>query len=638
MMKNSNVDLVKIITWLIAICGYVGLNYADDTITLFNHTNVPVYVGMYYVRSNLFGVSSGPAERYLSIVEVPSHAQRKIVRPPWRFWVRNREIIFSTTSDVLKQNLTKEEYRLSSTKPVGQKYGNRYHIGTTDGVVTVYGDLDFKILQPVSTSVVEMSGRIFHQITDYFKQQPYSQTQAFVRYGTDLCIDEQSFLVRRFEKTKQALERVLSSSLPDYAVPRLALCLSGGGVRSAIASYGLLLGMDEIGLLDAITYSIAASGSTWMLSSYFVAGTDVPNYRSDLVKAVTHEYVPAPTAMADTFLQKFIYKQPLGLVDLYGVYLSHKFFQSVPTDIGRQRVWFSDLRDRIDNGSFMLPFCTAIEITKSTKNPVWYTFSPYEVGSDELGLFVPMWALGRRFFDGVSIDVQNPPELRLGFLMALWGSALSSTFKHMYEFAVRNRIESAVVRAMVKNILKQTVGPLQFAPVNILNPFYGVEQSEYKDIEQLTFVDAGYVNNVPIIPLLQKNRSVNIFVVLDVSEHIHENFGASALQKNEQYALEHGYSFPHIDSAKISHKAVQVFTDNNPDTPIIIYVVPTKLANHPELGDPEAEFPSVYKTTNFSYSKRDAERLIDLVRLTVTENKDVIIDAIRHKVNQKMMH
>jgi phospholipase A2 len=615
---------------------YVGLSYADDTITVFNHINVPVYVGMYYVKSNFLGVSSGPAERYGNIVEVPPHAQRRLVRPPWRFWVKNREIIFSMTSDVLKQNLTKEEYRLSSTKPAGQKYGNRYHIDTNDGIVTMHGALDFKILQPASTSIAEISNKIFNKINDYFMQQPYSHAQAFVRYGKDLSSDEQAYLVHRFEKTKLALEAVLSFQLPEYAVPRIALCLSGGGIRATVASYGLFLGLHEIGLFDAITYSVAGSGSTWLLSSYLVAGTDVPAYRSNLVKAVSHEYVPAPTAMVDTFLQKGAYKQPLSLIDLYGVYLSHKFFQSVSTDIGRQRVWFSDLRDRTDNGSFMLPLCAAVEITKSTRNPVWYTFSPYEIGSDELGLFVPTWAFGRRFLGGFSSKEQNAPELRLGYLMALWGSALSSTFKHMYEFAIQDRIESAAVRTVVKNILKQTIGPLQFAPVNVYNPFYGMEQTVYKDIEQLAFVDAGYVNNVPFVPLLQKNRAVNIVMVLDVSEHIHEDFGASVLQQSEQYALAHGYSFPSIDAAKIRHKAVQVFADANPETPIIIYIVPTKLTDHPGLGNPANEFSSVYKTTNFSYAEGDVERLIELVRFTVTENKDVITNAIRRKITQMM--
>jgi hypothetical protein len=373
------------------------------------------------------------------------------------------------------------------------------------------------------------------------------------------------------------------------------------------------------------------------MSGHIVAGTSVQDFRGDFIKAVTHESVPVPTATADTFLQKYMYKQPLGLVDLYGVYLAHKFLQSVATDIGRQRTCFSDARDRTDTGLWMLPLCTALEVTKSTRKPVWYTFSPYEVGSDELDLYVPTWALGRRFYGGVSIDVNNPPELRLGFLMALWGSALSSTFKHMYEFAIQGHIESHAGRALIKNMLNQTVGPLQFAPVNVLNPFYAIEHTDYKDVEQLTFIDPGYDNNVPFVPLLQKKRAVDIIIALDASRRVHKDYGAVALEKAAQYAQEHNCLFPSIDNTKISMQAVQVFMDDNPEAPIIIYVVPTKVANHPELGDPAIEFETVYKTTRFTYSQDDAARLIDLVRLNIIDNKEVIIEAIKQKINQKMM-
>ena len=120
--------------------------------------------------------------------------------------------------------------------------------------------------------------------------------------------------------------------------------MSGGGVRAAICSYGFIAGLHEIGLFDAVTYAVGLSGSTWLLSSFLEVGKPVTEFRQEFLKAVAQEHLLAPAAITDTFLQKYVYKQSLSIVDLYGVYLANKFFRNLPTDIERQRVWFSALR------------------------------------------------------------------------------------------------------------------------------------------------------------------------------------------------------------------------------------------------------------------------------------------------------
>ena len=609
--------------------------FADDEIILYNHTNVPVYAGLYYVDSNIIGVSTGPAELFGEVAEVQPYTDKKLIRPLWRFWTHNREIIFSTSRDALKKNLTKKEYKVSSNKSVGLKFGSIYHIVSANGIVTVHGDIDYKFFQPVIAKNRELITRVFHRTSDFFKQHPYANVKATVRRGFDLSVDEIKAVSNRSIKTKAALESVLKVSLPDRAVPRIGICLSGGGVRIVAASYGLLLGLNEIGLFDAVAYAAGLSGSTWLISSFLEANRSVRDYKNVLLKAITEEHLFAPEAITDTFLQKYVYKQPLSIVDLYGVYLSNKFFRNLSTDIERQRVWFSDLRHRVSDGSFMFPLCTAVEITKSKSNPIWFTFSPYEIGNDQLGLYIPTWSLGRKFFGGVSTELNNPPELRLGFYMGLWGSALSGTFKSMYNIIAKQSIESPIVGSVLENILKQTIGPVQVAPINIANPFYGIDKTDYRDLEQLTLADAGYGYIIPTLPLLNQKRAVDIIIILDASDRVHEYKGLNSLKKSEEHARNLGLKFPHVDYTGITDRPVTVFADSDPKTPIVIYVVPVKNRRINNF-DPATEFSTTYATVKFSYSKRDAERLIDLVRLNISDNKEIILDAIRKKIDQKM--
>ena len=57
-------------------------------------------------------------------------------------------------------------------------------------LLPVYGDVDYKLFQPVIASIKEIIIRVFHQTTDFFKQHPYAKVTATVRQSFDLCNDE----------------------------------------------------------------------------------------------------------------------------------------------------------------------------------------------------------------------------------------------------------------------------------------------------------------------------------------------------------------------------------------------------------------------------------------------------------------
>ena len=46
-------------------------------------------------------------------------------------------------------------------------------------------------------------------------------------------------------------------------VPVVAVLASGGGTRGMSSLYGSLAGLQELGVLDTVTYLSGVSGSTW---------------------------------------------------------------------------------------------------------------------------------------------------------------------------------------------------------------------------------------------------------------------------------------------------------------------------------------------------------------------------------------
>ena len=56
---------------------------------------------------------------------------------------------------------------------------------------------------------------------------------------------------------------MLLSNYCYVQVPVIAVLGSGGGTRAMTSLYGSLAGLQELGLLDAVTYLSGVSGSTW---------------------------------------------------------------------------------------------------------------------------------------------------------------------------------------------------------------------------------------------------------------------------------------------------------------------------------------------------------------------------------------
>ena len=407
---------------------------------------------------------------------------------------------------------------------------------------------------------------------------PYQEVSALVQKRSGLSDKELLYLAKRLPKTRDALAQFLERDLYHKRPFRIAFCGSGGGYRAMLCMTGWLSGAEKIGLLNSVTYYAGVSGATW-LAPWFTQGGSIAHYKEQLKTKLSsklgdlsyHEI----KLMLETFIVKRSSDQPLSLVDLYGAYLANRLLLNFGEM--RHRVHLSDQIPFIENGDMMFPVYTAVlgnygwcsdrEVVK------WFEYTPYEVGSDWLGMYVPSWAYGRKFNNGVSID--NSPEQSLGFLMGTWGSAFAANAEVAYEEGLKDLFQKipgadTVMSSILNcNFFGGEVGETRLSSGEINNFMHGFISSPLHDEEELDMVDAGLGFNLPYPPMMRSDRAVDLLIFLDASDRVDEG---QNLHLVENHARMHNSPFPTIDYTDIGKRAISVFKENNLDVPVVIYM------------------------------------------------------------------
>ena len=108
------------------------------------------------------------------------------------------------------------------------------------------------------------------------------------------------------------------------------------------------------------------------------------------------------------------------------------------------------------------------------------------------------------------------------------------------------------------------------------------------------------------------------------------------LFRSVEYAKSRAIPFPSIKFDSITDKQVSVFADeSSATTPTIIFLAPVKNYNYDAKFDPKKEFKTTYTTTKFIYNNKDVKKLSGLIRQNIIDNKNLMFDAIRNKIEQK---
>ncbi len=124
----------------------------------------------------------------------------------------------------------------------------------------------------------------------------------------DEAIDLVQTKIETYELEKQYIEK-RRTTIVEPALSKLcgraptrpiniAIVASGGGSRAMFATYGVLRGLHDMGVLDATSYICGLSGSTWAISSIF---TELNNNSARNVKSALDEAIRNSVHFAPSF-------------------------------------------------------------------------------------------------------------------------------------------------------------------------------------------------------------------------------------------------------------------------------------------------------------------------------------------------
>jgi len=617
---------------------------AADMLTIKNKTDEIWHAAVYYVDRE--GKQSGP------IITIGTNEKKEIERPERKiksiigpqFYDRN--IYFTSDIRDLKENL--REHELQSLKGINigtlKKVFNikgkdiLYLAYRDDGSLGIFNTTEW-LTRPatkvVTAALDSAADLILSPLRKTFNESEYAKKEATVtsRHGS-LSSEEKDYISKRKNIVKNAIEHLIGEKISDKQVPCIAVCCSGGGYRAMVATTGNLIGLDEVGLLDAITYAVGLSGSTWAISGWFTSGLPITAYRDQLSKRIDKDLFHGDidsTQIATALLKKKVFGQPISIVDIYGALLGQKILKGLDDSTDPNNTFLINQTSRIADGTWPLPIYTAVIAPDSRRDPYeWIEFTPYEVGSEYLRTYVPSWAAGQHFVNGRS--TQKAPPQSLGYFMGIWGSAISANFSEMlteYESKL-----SMTVRALLRGAMAYgTIGETRILPAHLWNFTYHMKDKPLQQKEKLAIVDAGVDFNNPLPPLLRSERNVDIIIVFDQSAKI----DASNLKKAAEYFKKRGVEFASIDYS-IAPRTISIHTTPAGKAPVILYMPRVgNDANHPDY---EAITKKIDKwaftdTSNFAYTPEQVVMLSERTKDNVIRSKEAIIKVIKEVVAQK---
>lgn len=519
------------------------------------------------------------------------------------------------------------------------------------------------------TSVRDTTEKMAQRIKEYgranvnavLEANPYKTTVAQVRRGNELSPLERAYIKGRLPKVKVALEHLLGESLDNKYIPKIAVVGSGGGIRALLCTTGYLVGAQQEGLLDACTWSVGLSGSTWALALWTSYGLPIEQFREKIVTKLHKPLQDISASELQLLMQRLLLKhildQPLTLVDIYGGLLANRLLDDFGD--GRHNVCMSQQSERINDGNWLMPLYTAVRTNRHDGSIMWFEFSPYEIGCVDLEMYVPTWSYNRVFANGVSTNFA--PEQSLGFHLGTFGSAFAAPYTKIFgslerKISASNALQQAASESILHHIAREPLESfgkkrVKWSWAEVTNIAAGIQTSPLKDVAYLRLVDAGLDFNLPYPPVSgqRPERKADIIIFLDASKSVTQG---AQLRKVQNYAQSHGLKFPPIDYTAIDTRTISVFKDENDlDTPVIIYmprITDQKLWN---ANKDRTEFTRYAKaltdfdvehcmkahcsTFNFTYTADQARQLTYVTEFNMKVNKNEILNAIRWVIARK---
>ncbi|KAK9358677.1 lysophospholipase catalytic domain-containing protein [Lipomyces starkeyi] len=404
--------------------------------------------------------------------------------------------------------------------------------------------------------------------------------------STGLSSEESQYVAARQNVTRDALVSLLdrigldnfdaSGFIGSNTSINIGLAFSGGGYRAMLNGAGFLAAADNRtvnstgkghigGLLQASTYLVGLSGGNWLVGSVVLNNfSTIQALQADPVVWDLSNSLLAPKGanvtaateyynqVADEVAGKSDAGFEISLTDYWGRMLGQQMFNYSAGGLGL--VW-SDIADTEPFKSHDLPFPMvvadgatkgeAVDIATATV----FEFSPYEMGSwdNTLGAFFPTKYLGSEAVNGTPANSQqcvvgfDNAGFVIGTSSSLFNvSPLNSTF--IQNSFLPSQLLSALSKVQNDSYTRDVA---VFAP----NPFFGVNGTSVQLDPLIGLADGGEDSqNVPLLPLLQSEREVDVIFALDNSADLASNWpdGSALISTYERQYVRESASMPYV--------------------------------------------------------------------------------------------
>uniref|UniRef100_A0A8C4WC89 PLA2c domain-containing protein n=1 Tax=Gopherus evgoodei TaxID=1825980 RepID=A0A8C4WC89_9SAUR len=513
-----------------------------------------------------------------------------------------------------------------------------------------------------------------------------------VRLGYDLCAEEKDFLCKRKKYVAAALKNVLhlEEDLQDHEIPVVAIMTTGGGMRSFTTTYGSLLGLKKLNVLDCATYVSGLSGTTWTMSNLY---KDAYWSQKDLDEKI-HEAQKCATKCKMScfsmermkyFNQQLCQRKQEGyrtsFIDLWGLIIEYMLHD------GKENQKLSDQREAVKEGQNPLPVYVAVNVRDKYSTldfKEWVEFTPYEVGFLKYGAFVRTEDFGSEFFmdevivccwlnksfsylpqpslkykDNTPKIIIRNPSFSLLVSPGTEEEPVLPTRPHEvkthlltpegpFSSALRDALTDRLSVAQYHNFLKG---------FQVHNDYLGNEKFyRWKDTvldmspnqlsqqsDLLGMVDAGFFINTSCPPLLRLERKVDVILHLSYSP----------LDQACKYYADQKIPFPKVflsEEERKNLKECYLFQDSEtPGSPIVVffplvndtfryYKAPgvTRCCSEMEGGKVDVtSCSSPYNTFAMTYTDENYHRLVNLSEYNILNNAHLILQALHTAVERK---
>ncbi|XP_068873514.1 cytosolic phospholipase A2 epsilon-like isoform X6 [Aphelocoma coerulescens] len=508
-----------------------------------------------------------------------------------------------------------------------------------------------------------------HRKFDLLLKVKKCQDDLDVRLGFDLCVQERDFIRKRKKVVAAALKDILhlEEDLQDDEVPVVAIMTTGGGTRALTAMYAHLLSVQEMKVLDCVSYITGLSGTTWTMSNLYEdpdwSQKDLKETLNDVRKHVLkNKFVTcfAPDRLK-YYLKELCQRKQEGhqlcFTDLWGLIIESMLHEK--EDCHK----LTDQQQALNQGQNPLPIYLSLNVKDKISDQdfrEWVEFTPYEVGFPKYGAFIRAEDFGSEFFMGRLM--KKIPESRICFLED--DGALFPTRPNELDTRVVCPTDSfsEIFRdvAMLRPAASEIHNFLKGFQIN--NNYLESEFSKWKDCEldsqpnhlttatdYLILIDTAFAFATSYPPLMRPERKVDVIL------HFNYSSGSQTgpLKDASKYFAKQGIPFPTKvpDDQETPHlKECYIVGDKeSPETPIVIffplvndtfreYKAPGVKRSPSEMAEGEVDVANAcgpYYINNLSYSEENFDKLVNLSYYNVQNNKDLILQALRTAVERK---